>query len=194
MLAMGAATLLTTPLAYWLAAKLDPRIALSAGLGALALAAAMCVQITADWAGNEFIVPFLLAGIGQALFAVATMRYAVFRANLQDGPSHGVVFNVARTFGLVGGLALTTHTVVEREKFHSSMLSEAITSLEPATVDRLAATGRSPGAFAGLAQSVAKQAFSLAYQDAFLVTAMILVVAAILVWALPALPAPEPNR
>lgn len=215
MLVMAAATLLTTPVAYWLAAKSDPRIALSAGLGAMALAAAMCVQLTPEWAGNELVVPLLLAGIGQALFAVATMPYAIFGANLQDGPSHGVVFNVARTIGLLGGLALSAHTVVEREKFHSSMLTEAITSLEPATLDRLGATARAlgarlgdgaqGGAFAGLAQGTAKQAFSLAYADAFLVTTIVLGVAAILVWALPPLPRagsapalrstlPEPGR
>jgi DHA2 family multidrug resistance protein len=200
MLVMAAATLLTAPIAYWLTVKSDPRIALSAGLGAIALAAAMCVQITSGWAGGEFIVPLALAGVGQALFSVATMRYAVFGANLQDGPSHGVAFNVARTFGLVGGLALTTHTVVEREKFHSSLLSEAITSLEPATAQRLASTARAlgswisdtsgaqRGALAGVAQGMAKQAYSLAYQDAFYVTAIVLAAAAILVWALPALP------
>jgi MFS transporter, DHA2 family, multidrug resistance protein len=200
MLVMAAATLLTAPVAYWLTAKLDPRIVLSAGLGAMALAAAMCVQITADWAGNEFKLPLLLAGGGQTLFSVATMRYAVFGANLQDGPSHGVVFNIARTLGLVGGLALRTHTVVEREKFYSSMLGEAVTNLEPATADRVVAAARAlgawlgdaagaqRGAFAGLAQSTAKQAFTLAYQDAFLIASVTLAGAAILVWVLPALP------
>lgn len=197
---MTAATLLTMPVAYWLAAKSDPRIALSVGLAAMALAAAMCVQITSEWASHEFIVPLLLAGIGQALFAVATMRYAVFGANFHDGPSHGIAFNIARTFGLVGGLALITHAVVEREKFHSAMLAESITNLEPATAERLAAvtralsswlpdaSGAQRGAFAELAQRTAKQAFSLAYQDAFFITAVVLTVAAMLVWALPALP------
>jgi MFS family permease len=200
MLAMAAATLLTMPVAYWLTAKSDPRIPLSLGLGAIALAAAMCVQITSDWAGNEFVLPLLLAGSGQALFAVTTMSYAVFGANLQDGPSRGIAFNIARTFGLVGGLALTTHTVVERQKFHWSTLSEAMTSLEPIAAERLAATARSlgswipdlsgaqRGAFAGLAQSAARQAYTLAYQDAFFVTAIALTIAAILVWALPPLP------
>jgi hypothetical protein len=58
-----------------------------------------------DWAANEFIVPLALAGAGQALFSTATMRYAVHGATLQDGPSRGIVFNVARTFALVGTAA-----------------------------------------------------------------------------------------
>jgi len=199
MLVMAAATLVTTPAAYWLAAKVDPRIALSGGLGAMAFAAAMCTQITSEWASHEFIAPLLLAGSGQALFAVATMRYAVFGANLQDGPSHGIAFNIARAFGLVGGLALVTDAVVEREKFHSALLVESITTLEPATVDRIASMARilgtslpdpsaQRGAVAGLAQGAARQAFSLAYQDAFLIAAIVLMIGAALVWVLPALP------
>ncbi|MBM0106807.1 MFS transporter [Steroidobacter sp. S1-65] len=200
MLVMALGTLLTTPVAYWLTAKSDPRIPLSLGLAAIAIAAAICVQITSEWAGNEFILPLALAGAGQALFSVATMRYAVFGATLQDGPSRGIAFNVARTFGLVGGLALTTHAVVERQKFHWSSLSESVTSLEPIAVERLAAMGRmlgswipdisgvQRGAFAGLAQGAARQAYTLAYQDAFFITAVALALAAILVWALPALP------
>ncbi len=199
MLVMAVATLFTTPAAYWLAAKSDPRIALSGGLAAMALAAAMCVQITSEWASHEFILPLLLAGSGQALFSVATMRYAVVGATLQDGPSHGIAFNIARTFGLVGGLALVTHAVVEREKFHSAMLVESVTALEPASIERLALSARALGAFlpdasaqqravAGLAQGTARQAFSLAYQDAFFITTVVLAVAAVLVWVLPALP------
>jgi DHA2 family multidrug resistance protein len=200
MLVMAAATLLATPLAYRMTAKADPRIALSVGLVTIAVAAAMCIRITTEWAANEFLLPFALAGVGQALFSVATMRYAVFEATLQDGPSRGIVFNVARTFGLVGGIALTSHAIVEREKFHSAMLSDAITTLEPATLERVAASTRAlgvwvsdaasaqRGAFAGIAQSATKQAYALAFQDAFLIASVVLAGAALLVWALPALP------
>lgn len=200
MLTIAWATLLTLPIAYWLTRKSDPRIALSVGLATIALGAAMCAQITADWAGTELIAPLALVGIGQALFSVATMRYAVYGATLHDGPSRGIVFNVARTFGLVGGLALASHTIVEREKFHSSILTEAITSLEPATAERLALSARAlgpwlsdaaaaqRGALAGLAQGATKQAFTLAFQDTFVVVGIALAVAALLVWVLPALP------
>jgi DHA2 family multidrug resistance protein len=112
-----------------------------------------------------------------------------------------VVFNVARTFGLVGGLAWTTHAVVEREKFHSSTLSEAITNLAPMTSERLGTATRALSAwlpdgsgaqhasYASLAQASARQAYVLAFQDAFFITAIVLAAAAILVWALPPLPA-----
>jgi DHA2 family multidrug resistance protein len=110
------------------------------------------------------------------------------------------VFNVARTFGLVGGLAFASHIVVEREKFHSAHLVESLTSLEPLTLERARAlagtfaTTISDGASAqraasgALAQLETRQAFALAFGDAFFVTAVVLLVAAVLVWVLPALP------
>lgn len=121
----------TISLAYAMTRDHDPRVALSLGLGLLAFAAMSCLQLAPDWAANEFIVPLALAGAGRALFSTATLRYAVHGATPQDGPSRGIVFNVASTFGLVGGIALASHIVVEREKFHSAHLVESLTTFEP---------------------------------------------------------------
>jgi DHA2 family multidrug resistance protein len=200
MLVMAIAALGVTPLAYAMTRDHDPRVALSLGLALLALAAALCLPLAPDWAANEFIVPLALAGAGQTLFSTATMRYAVHGATLQDGPSRGIVFNVARTFGLVGGLALASHVVIEREKFHSAHLIESLTTFEPLTVERtrvLAGTFASTlsdgssaqrAASAGLAQLQTKQAFALAFGDAFFIMSVVLLASAVLVWALPALP------
>jgi len=199
LLTMAVATLLMAPVAYWMAGRLDPRILLSAGLGTMAVAAALCVQLTPEWAADQFRLTLLLAGAGQVLFLVATLRYAVFGADKQVGPSHGIVFNTVAALALVGALALATHSVVEREKFHSSILSEAITSLEPETVDRLLGSARSihPGVSDGsraqrgslkiLAQDASAQAFTLSFQDAAFIAAAVLALAGIAVWALPAL-------
>lgn len=200
MLVMAIAALGVTPLAYAMTRDHDPRVALSLGLALLALAAALCMQLAPDWAADEFIVPLALAGAGQALFSTATMRYAVHGATLQDGPSRGIVFNVARTFGLVGGLALASHVVIEREKFHSAHLIESLTTFEPIAIERARVLARTfastlsdgasaqRAASAGLAQLQTKQAFVLAFGDAFFIISIVLLVSAVLVWALPALP------
>jgi hypothetical protein len=200
MLVMAIATIGVTPLAYAITRDHDPRIALSGGLALLALAAALCLQLAPDWAAAEFVVPLALAGAGQALFSTATMRYAVHGATPQDGPSRGIVFNVARTFALVGGLAVASHVVIEREKFHSAHLVESLTSIEPLTIERAQVLARTFGsmlsdgasaqraASAGLAQLQTKPAFVLAFGDAFVITSIAMLAAAVLVWALPALP------
>lgn len=200
MLVMAIVTIGTTPLAYVMTRDNDPRIALSAGLALLALAAALCLQLASDWAANEFILPLAVAGAGQALFSTATMRYAVHGFTQQDGPSRGIAFNVARTFGLIGGLAVAGHIVVEREKFHSAHLVESLTSLEPLAVERARVmagvfsralsdgVGAQRAASGALAQLETKQAFALAFGDAFFITSLVLLIAAVLVWTLPALP------
>ena len=201
---LALATLLAAPLAYWFAVKFDARIALSIGLGLFSLTAAWCASISPDWAAEQFFWPLIVIGVGQAFFGIATLRFATFGIGLAEGPTVGVIFNFARIFGLAGGLALVSHTVVEREKFHSARLVERLTDLDPGVAQRLAGQAStwlpqlSDGAasqragVAGLARSVGLQAFTLAYADAFAVIAAGLLAAAILVWALPFL-APVPR-
>jgi len=135
------------------------------------------------------------------LFAVAVLRFAVFGATMQDGPTVGVVFNLTRVFGIVCGLAIVTHLVAEREKFHSAILTESLTATDPETAQRLAVTAGAFGRFAAdasgaqraaqatLARAASGQAFTMAFADAFTITAIALALGAVLVWALPGIPA-----
>ena len=197
---LALATLLTGPVAWWTACKFDPRVTLSAGLGCFALAASLCTFIAPDWAAPQFLAPVLLVGAGQALFGVAVLRFATWDIAMPQGPSVGVMFNFARVFGLVGGLAIAAHTINEREKFHSARLVEGLDLLDPAVSQRLATQS---GAFANwlsdpaavqrsgmadLVRAAGLQAFTQGYADAFAVIALTLLAAAILVWALPRLP------
>ena len=197
---LAMATLVAGPVAWWTACKFDPRITLSAGLACFALAAALCTVIAPDWAAPQFAGPVILVGAGQALFGIAVLRFATWDITMPQGPSVGVMFNFARVFGLVGGLAVAAHTINEREKFHSARLAESLDLLDPAVSQRLAAQS---GAFAnwlsdagaaqrsgmaGLAHVASVQAFTQGYADAFAVIALVLLSAAVLVWALPRLP------
>jgi DHA2 family multidrug resistance protein len=98
-------------------------------------------------------------------------------------------------------VAVASHTLIEREKFHSARLAEGLTSLDGAVSQRLATQA---GAFANwisdpaaaqragvasLARAASGQAFAKGFADAFAVIAVGLLLAAILVWALPRLPA-----
>jgi DHA2 family multidrug resistance protein len=210
LLPVALVTLATAPLAWWLSVRIDARIVLSIGLGGFALAAALCSRLSPDWAAPQFLVPMILIGVGQALFGVATLRFAVFDiAPAMEGPTIGIVFNFARIFGLIGGLALAAHVTAEQEKLHSARLGEHLSGLDPSLSQRLAtqagpyaawisdpAASQAAGV-ANLARANAGQAFTLAYSDAFLTIAGVLVAAAILAWALPRLanlpPAPR-NR
>ena len=134
------------------------------------------------------------------LFSVTVLRFSVFGATMQDGSTVGVIFNLTRVFGIVCGLATLSHLVVEREKFHSAILVESIAATDPETAQRLAATAGAfarinpdqtmaqGSAYAALGHAASGQALTLAFADAFTITAIALALGAILVWMLPGIP------
>lgn len=197
---MAPATLLALLGAYVAARRFDTRIVLSAGLGCFALASWLCTGLSSEWASDQLRFAAMVAGAGMGLFSVGVLRFAVHDATLQDGPTVGVVFNLARVFGIVGGLAVLSHLLVEREKFHSASLVESLAATSPETAQRLASSAAAFGrlssdpaaaqsaAVAALGRAASGQAFSLAFADTFTVTAIVLGIGAVLVWALPRIP------
>jgi DHA2 family multidrug resistance protein len=202
LLPLALATVLVGPAAWWTACRFDPRWSLSLGLASFAAAAWRGVYLSPDWAAPELFWPLTLIGAGQAFVGVAMLRFATFEVHPPtQGPTVGILFNYARVIGLAAGVAAASHTLVEREKFHSARLVESLDALDPAVVQRLGAhadafanwttdpaAARGAGV-AGLARATANQAFAQGYSDTFAVIAACLLLAAILVWALPRLPA-----
>src|SRR3546814_4026482 len=125
-------------LAYFAARRVDARIPLSAGLACFTLAAWLCRDLTSDWAAEEIRVAAAFAGLGLGLFQVAVLRFAVEGAGLFDGPSVGIVFNLARVVSTVRSEAHTSELLAEREKFHSARIVESLDATSPATTQRLA--------------------------------------------------------
>jgi DHA2 family multidrug resistance protein len=204
LLAMVPSTLLGFVLAYWLVRRVDARVALSLGLLIFALAAALCSDLAPDWALDEFRTPIVLVGFGQAFVQVALLRYAVFGVGKEEGPTCGIIFNLARLYALLGGLGGLWHLVTEREKYHYTRIAEALGNTDPLTTQRIAesqslytrfvtdAAATHGTALGKLSDSAMNQAYTLAYGDAFLVTTLVMFVGAILVWALPTLPSAAP--
>jgi DHA2 family multidrug resistance protein len=198
---MVPATAVALVAAHFFAGRFDPRWLLTGGLGSFALASWLCADLSPDWAGDQLRLAAIAAGFGTALFAVGVLRFATFGVTMRDGPTVGAIFNVTRVIGIVGGLAILSHLVVEREKFHSAILGESLAATDPDTAQRLASTAGSlarftadpaaaqSGVYAALGRAATGQAFTLAFADAFTVSAIALVLSAILVWALPRIPA-----
>ncbi len=204
LLVMVPAAALSLAASYLWGRRFDSRWLLSAGLGSFAIAAGLCVPITPEWAAEQLRVGAAAAGLGMGFFSVAVLRFATFQVTMRDGPTVGIIFNLTRVFGIVTGLAILSHLVVEREKFHSAMLVEAIGATSAETSQRLAQAASvfarfsadpaatHAAALASLHRAASGQALTLAFADAFLVTAIALGLSAILVWALPAGPAELP--
>jgi len=185
---------------YAFAQHFDSRWLLSAGLGCFALASWLCTELGPDWAADQLRLATIIAGLGTGSFVIGVLRFATFGVTMQDGPTVGAIFNVTRVIGLVFGLAILSHLVVEREKFHSAIVGESIAATDPNTALRLATgagafarfsadTASAQGsAYAALGRAASGQAFTLAFADALDFSAVILALSAILVWALPGIP------
>jgi MFS family permease len=133
--------------------------------------------------------------ISQSLIAFAALFFlgpmimiGVFRA-LARGPSHiisfSAVFGISQTMGGLVGSALLGSLQIVREKFHAFELTQALTLTDPQVANRIRQLG---GAYAStigdpvrqqaqgtgmLAQQVTREANILAYNDVFLLVAIL---------------------
>lgn len=129
-----------------------------------------------------------LIAFGGALFLPPAML-TIFRSALRQGPAYVtsflVVFMFTQSVGGLMGSAVLGSFVTLREKFHSSILVEHLTLSDPVVVERMRQLS---GAFGGvlpdtqllnakaialLGQEATREATILAYNDTFLVIAII---------------------
>ena len=136
---------------------------------------------------NLYITQAMIA-FAAIFFLGPTMMGGVLRA-LAKGPSHMVsysaVFSLAQTIGGLGGTALLGTFQIVREKFHSHELVQSIVMSDPQVATRLQQLGGAYGKVvtdpslrqaqgAGLlAQQVTREANILAFNDVFLLIAML---------------------
>lgn len=79
------------------------RAALAAGLFACAIAAGLCTGVSSSWAGENYRIAIVIAGLGQGLFSVAVMRFVAVARNVRVGEYVGVgqrLLAIAPTQGL----------------------------------------------------------------------------------------------
>jgi DHA2 family multidrug resistance protein len=179
------------PIAWWLLHRVDGRLVIVSGLILVAGAALVLAHATAAAAAPDFRAPMALIGLGQVLFLTPGLQAGADVLSPPDGPTASIAFNVTSTGGGVLGAALASHLSMEREKFHSATLVEQVPQFAPATDERLATAAgllswRQPdqglaeaGAAALLDHAVRQQAWSLAFNDTFLLFGLALAVAAL---------------
>jgi MFS family permease len=140
--------------------------------------------------------------LSQALIAFAaiyfvgpTMMVGLLRA-LARGPSHIVsfsaVFSISQTLGGIGGAAFLGSFQIIREKFHSNALAQSLVLTDPLIATRVQQLGGTYARALGdpvqrqtqginlLGQQVAREANILAFNDVFLLIAVLALI--VLVW------------
>jgi DHA2 family multidrug resistance protein len=191
------------PAAYGLIRHLSARLTVFIGLALFALAAFLSTPATSLTAADQFLVSQALLGAAPALFIVPLLVIGTQSVKPAEGGSASTFFNGSRSVGQQLGTALLATLIRHREGFHSAVLTEKVTSAAAAGSGRIDAlrglyshviadpARQAAAATAALAGQVRAQAFALAYEDAFLLLAIVLCVGAAFTLALPPTPTPR---
>jgi DHA2 family multidrug resistance protein len=198
--------LFVLPLAWRLMHLVDTRAVMALGLVLCAGAAALAIDSTALFAADQFRLTLVLFAVGQVLFLAPALVVGSSALKFPDLPTASVFFNLTTLGGTTLGVGLVSHFATEREKFHSSVLTENVSLYHALDADRVARladglanrladdAGATAQAVSLLAGAARREAWVLSFADAFLVVAALLLVSAIGVVAIGRSPPLRPLR
>ncbi|RWO54427.1 MFS transporter [Mesorhizobium sp.] len=183
--------LLAIPLVWWLMHCFDMRVVMALGLAFCAVGTALAVGGTGLYAAEQFRPTLVVFAIGQLLFLGPVLVIGTSSLKPADLPTASVVFNIATLGGTTLGIGLVSHFVTEREKFHSSVITEKVSLYNALDADRLETlagglasrlvddNGTTARAVALLASIARREAWVLAFNDGFLLIVGVLLIGAI---------------
>lgn len=191
---MGLPQLLIMPFAARLSTKLDNRVMLSVGLALFATSCFMNTHMSVETAGPELIAAQIVRALGQPMIMVTLTNFATSNIPMGLLPSSSGMFNMMRNLGGSVGIATLATMLTAREHFHSARVGESVSLYDTATqsrLDMLAQNFAQRGIDASAAQDMAlrtldntirRESFVMAYNDAFLILGISLLACILVVW------------
>jgi DHA2 family multidrug resistance protein len=191
---VGLPQFLIFPLLPWLMKRFDQRLLVC--WGCLVFAGSCWMNTTMDYntAGDQLMIANIVRAFGQPFTIVPVTGLAVAMLAPKDAASGSAIFNIFRNVGGSFGIAILSTLVVRREQFHDLRIGETITNYSPVVQARLAElqqrfmsqgsdlTTAKQQAYGAIQSLVRRDAFIMAFNDAFLVVAITLLVAAAAIW------------
>lgn len=179
LIAYGLVQLLLAPLMPRLMGWLSPKIMVASGFLIMALGCWLGAHLNADSAANVIIPSTVVRGIGQPFIMVALSVLAVAGLDKREAGSASALFSMLRNLGGAVGTAGLTQIVAMRERFHSERIGEGVTAFAPAVQERIGEVvgfwlPDQQGALALLGKTIQREAWLMAYSDAFYVACMAL--------------------
>ncbi len=190
----GAPQLLLMPLAAGLLKKVDARIVLTFGLTAMGASCFLNSAMTNLTAYDQLKLSQLIRAVGMPMTIVPLTALAIGGIEQEQNGSASALFNMLRNLGGSIGIALLATQLDLREKLHSVRLGESVTLFSFATQERLDVMSRyftqlgadadtaGQQAMTALAATVRREAFVMAYGDAFLIVGLVLSAMLLFVW------------
>jgi DHA2 family multidrug resistance protein len=201
-LASGLPLVVLAPLTAWLCYRLDPRNILALGVMLTGASILMMTQLTSLWAATEIWPLLLLQSAAGPLLAVPMMVVISESISIRDIAWVSALVHIVRTLGTSIALAVTGTLVRVQEQAHSNLIGQHLDKGSIAVQNRLnglssmieerSSTTADTLAQATilLARAVRREAFVMAYADAFLAVGLVVLVSslALLLIRRPALP------
>ena len=140
------------------------------------------------------MISSIIRALGQPFTLVPLSSLATALLLPKDAGDGSAIFNIARNLGGSVGTAMLDTVLTRREQFHDSEIGAFINSYRPVVHERvqsLAAHFMSKGydavtakqqAYGQIGDIVRRDAYIMAFDDAFLIVAISLIICAVLVW------------
>jgi DHA2 family multidrug resistance protein len=176
----GLPQLVLIPFVPMLMRRVDTRLLVCSGFALFALSCFMNLGLTSDYGGDQLLIPNLVRALGQSMLLTPLSVLSTGGIEPKNAGSASAMFNMMRNLGGSLGIAILETFVTQREQFHSVVLTSHVSLLNEPTRQRIAAmqghflaTGTAdPGtawheAVVAIGRTVQKQAYLMAYSDAF---------------------------
>ena len=186
----GLPQLVLIPLVPKVMKKIDPRIMIGVGFALFAGSNFLNIFLSPDNSGPQLLIPNIVRAVGQALCFAPLSAVATAGIEPENAGSASALFNMMRNLGGAIGIASLQTFLTKREQFHSNVMNEPVSLLDPATrarIDGLTGYFLSHGladpataaheALVAIGGAIRRQAFIMAFSDTFFLLGAALVLA-----------------
>lgn len=173
--------LVFTPMAIWMARRLDSRAVIVVGFSAFFVAALMGTHLTHQWTAENFVAIALLQSVGQSVTLIGIIVTALSNVDPKRATAFAAYIQSVRIGAAEIGSALMATWLRIREQTHSNLLGLNVTQGDPYVLDTLSRLQKSfsphdtgsaaARGVATLSQMVQREANTLAYIDGFWLSA-----------------------
>ena len=176
----GLPQLIVIPFVPLLMRHIDARLLVGVGLTIFAASCFMNLHLDVKYAAPQLLVPDITRALGQAITLTPLSAIAMVGISSAEAGSASGLFNMLRNLGgAIGTSALETF-FTKREQYHSFIINADVSTLQPATQQRLAgmqqyfmahgtpdAAGAMHRAMVAIGQTIRAQATFMGYADCF---------------------------
>ena len=191
---VGLPQLLIFPILPLLMKKFDIRLLVFAGSVLFAASCFMNGWMDGDYAKDQFIWANIVRALGQPFTIVPVTGLATATLARKDAGDGSAIFNMFRNLGGSVGIAILDTVTVRREQFHDFRIGESVTAYSLAAQGRIQAlqdsfiargfdpTTAMSQAYGVIKRMIRRDANIMAFNDAFIVVGISLLVGAVFVW------------